>query len=279
MVSCWLLKGTSKSNSQEASRLRQPMPESESRLFQATQTPELYHGVPGDWDSDSDADSERLGMISTMEFQKHFGSLSLTGGPREVSVSMYILNMHPVDDADMHLTLQMYLRAQWKEPRLNVSWEGKNPGDAYLHIPPQRFDELPWHPDLFIVNGISIESPKLFTDPIFIRVMGDNETILVSRLIVVKIPCTMDFRDYPLDEQRCSISLESCGFSTNLALVLFSSLQNFRTVTTQEWSYGGLDLAADIGGYVGALLGISLLSVSYMIIHRLRRMLEKQDEK
>ncbi|CAG0894775.1 unnamed protein product [Cyprideis torosa] len=55
--------------------------------------------------------------------------------------------------------------------------------------------------------------------------------------------------------------------------------QKFRTVTTQQWSYSALDMAADIGGYVGALLGISLLSVSHLIIQPLQRMLETQGQK
>ncbi|CAG0903095.1 unnamed protein product [Cyprideis torosa] len=44
-----------------------------------------------------------------------------------------------------------------------------------------------------------------------------------------------------------------------------------RPVTTQDWNYTGLEMAADIGGYVGVVLGISLLSISHGILERVRR--------
>ncbi|CAG0905199.1 unnamed protein product [Cyprideis torosa] len=56
----------------------------------------------------------------------------------------------------------------------------------------------------------------------------------------------------------------------NRAELEFRNPQKFRTVTTQQWSYGGLEMAADVGGYVGVLLGISFLSISQGIIQRLQ---------
>ncbi|CAG0906609.1 unnamed protein product [Cyprideis torosa] len=75
---------------------------------------------------------------------------------------------------------------------------------------------------------------------------------------------------------KYQIKRELAWDNASLSLINF---QKMRTVTTQQWSYGGLDMAADVGGYVGALLGISLLSISHDIIQRLRRMLQKQEQK
>ncbi|CAG0903936.1 unnamed protein product [Cyprideis torosa] len=71
---------------------------------------------------------------------------------------------------------------------------------------------------------------------------------------------------------------ETLQANRTMAELHFSNPEEFRTIFVQQWSYSGLDMAADIGGYVGALLGISLLSVSHGITRRLRRMLQNQEQ-
>ncbi|CAG0895292.1 unnamed protein product [Cyprideis torosa] len=89
-----------------------------------------------------------------------------------------------------------------------------------------------------------------------------------------KCPSSCNQLDY-----KYSVKRDDEYEDSRLAYFTLWNQQEFRTVTTQQWSYGGLEMAADVGGYVGALLGISLLSVSYKIIQRVRRMLQKQEQK
>ncbi|CAG0886269.1 unnamed protein product [Cyprideis torosa] len=66
--------------------------------------------------------------------------------------------------------------------------------------------------------------------------------------------------------------------SDNYTFIWFGNHQATRPVTTQDWNYTGLEMAADIGGYVGVLLGISFLSISHGILERLRRSVAKDQE-
>lgn len=121
---------------------------------------------------------------------------------------MFLMGCRPIE-SNMELTMQLYFRTYWQDPRLNVSWEKVPESVKSQTIPAKYYDELPWHPDPFFVGATDIQSPALLTEPLLIKVHRDK-SIMVSKLIMLTVPCFHDYRYFPLDVAVCELNIESC---------------------------------------------------------------------
>ncbi|NWS45692.1 GBRB2 protein, partial [Probosciger aterrimus] len=96
-------------------------------------------------------------------------------------------------------TLTMYLKKKWRDKRLSYNVIPLN-----LTLDNRVADQL-WVPDKkkkndkkSFVHGVTVKKKKIRLHP--------DGTVLITTTAA----CMMDLRRYPLDEQNCTLEIESC---------------------------------------------------------------------
>jgi glycine receptor alpha-3 len=125
--------------------------------------------------------------------------------PIDVGVSMYILSLHSFSESDMEFTSDFYFRQFWNDPRLvfrkTSNFESFTSGT--------ELSRSIWVPDTFFVNERESFVHSASTKNEFVKISHNGDVVRSIRLSVT-FSCLMDFRNFPLDTQKCSIPLESC---------------------------------------------------------------------
>ncbi|XP_030770096.1 gamma-aminobutyric acid receptor subunit beta-1-like [Rhinopithecus roxellana] len=100
-------------------------------------------------------------------------------------------------------TLTMYFQQSWKDKRLSYSGIPLN-----LTLDNRVADQL-WVPDTYFLNdkksfvhGVTVKNRMIRLHP--------DGTVLYGLRITTTAACMMDLRRYPLDEQNCTLEIESC---------------------------------------------------------------------
>ncbi|KAJ7426740.1 hypothetical protein WISP_13265 [Willisornis vidua] len=105
-------------------------------------------------------------------------------------------------------TLTMYFQQYWRDKRL-----------AYAGIPlnltlDNRVADQLWVPDTYFLNdkksfvhGVTVKNRMIRLHP--------DGTVLYGLRITTTAACMMDLRRYPLDEQNCTLEIESYGYTTD----------------------------------------------------------------
>uniref|UniRef100_A0A671YWK7 Gamma-aminobutyric acid type A receptor subunit beta3 n=1 Tax=Sparus aurata TaxID=8175 RepID=A0A671YWK7_SPAAU len=109
---------------------------------------------------------------------------------------------------DQDYTLTMYFQQYWRDKRL-----------AYIGIPlnltlDNRVADQLWVPDTYFLNdkksfvhGVTVKNRMIRLHP--------DGTVLYGLRITTTAACMMDLRRYPLDEQNCTLEIESYGYTTD----------------------------------------------------------------
>ncbi|XP_038055632.1 gamma-aminobutyric acid receptor subunit alpha-6-like [Patiria miniata] len=131
------------------------------------------------------------------------------GGPSvPVNISMYVYSVGPVTESQMQYTIDMYFRQQWIDERLRFT------GDVtVLSLNSEMVDRL-WVPDTYFVNEKSAKFHTILYKNTLIRI-EQNGNILYSTRLTVTASCYMDLAFFPMDKQRCSLTMESYAYSDN----------------------------------------------------------------
>jgi hypothetical protein len=121
------------------------------------------------------------------------------------------------------LEIQITFRQRWKDPNRRYFNEGGKL--TQINLSP---DLKIWKPDLFISNDIEGEFHNVLEPNTLLRLSSDGE-YLYSVRITVKLFCPMDLKNYPFDQQICSISFASCeSFKLmNVKKIFFQRLNSF----------------------------------------------------
>uniref|UniRef100_A0A3P9AP44 Gamma-aminobutyric acid type A receptor beta2 subunit n=1 Tax=Esox lucius TaxID=8010 RepID=A0A3P9AP44_ESOLU len=105
-------------------------------------------------------------------------------------------------------TLTMYFQQAWRDKRLSYSEIPLN-----LTLDNRVADQL-WVPDTYFLNdkksfvhGVTVKNRMIRLHP--------DGTVLYSLRITTTAACMMDLRRYPLDEQNCTLEIESYGYTTD----------------------------------------------------------------
>lgn len=125
-----------------------------------------------------------------------------------VGVSMYVLSVSSISEANMDFTMDMYFRQFWKDPRLSFE---RRPNLEKLVLGKETAD-LFWQPDTFFVNERSAHTHKIPTENQFCRILHTGE-VLRSMRITVTASCPMDLQYFPMDSQLCYLEIESFGYT------------------------------------------------------------------
>ncbi|KTG06258.1 hypothetical protein cypCar_00033182, partial [Cyprinus carpio] len=135
------------------------------------------------------------------------------GPPVIVGMSINIASIDSISEVNMDYTITMYFQQSWRDKRLAYAEMALN-----LTLDNRVADHL-WLPDTYFLNdkksflhgyqGNSVShSHSLFLPiPCF-------SCCPFSR-ITTTAACMMDLRRYPLDEQNCTLEIESYGYTTD----------------------------------------------------------------
>uniref|UniRef100_A0A671VHL0 Gamma-aminobutyric acid type A receptor subunit beta3 n=1 Tax=Sparus aurata TaxID=8175 RepID=A0A671VHL0_SPAAU len=130
------------------------------------------------------------------------------GAPVAVGMSIDVASIDMVSEVNMDYTLTMYFQQYWRDKRL-----------AYTGIPlnltlDNRVADQLWVPDTYFLNdkksfvhGVTVKNRMIRLHP--------DGTVLYGLRITTTAACMMDLRRYPLDEQNCTLEIESYGYTTD----------------------------------------------------------------
>ncbi|KAF6130142.1 gamma-aminobutyric acid type A receptor subunit beta1 [Phyllostomus discolor] len=127
------------------------------------------------------------------------------GPPVDVGMRIDVASIDMVSEVNMDYTLTMYFQQSWKDKRLSYSGIPLN-----LTLDNRVADQL-WVPDTYFLNdkksfvhGVTVKNRMIRLHP--------DGTVLYGLRITTTAACMMDLRRYPLDEQNCTLEIESCEF-------------------------------------------------------------------
>nr|KAF6346565.1 gamma-aminobutyric acid type A receptor subunit beta2 [Pipistrellus kuhlii] len=127
------------------------------------------------------------------------------GPPVAVGMNIDIASIDMVSEVNMDYTLTMYFQQAWRDKRLSYNVIPLN-----LTLDNRVADQL-WVPDTYFLNdkksfvhGVTVKNRMIRLHP--------DGTVLYGLRITTTAACMMDLRRYPLDEQNCTLEIESCKF-------------------------------------------------------------------
>ncbi len=127
--------------------------------------------------------------------------------PTEVRIGIYIISFYSVSEQFMDFTLSMYLKLNWRDPRLKF-----DPVGGRIHsirLGDGRWDQI-WSPDIFFRNEKRSALHDILKPNRLLKLNSTGFLWYVTK-ISTSLSCNMNLRNYPLDIQYCSIMFESFG--------------------------------------------------------------------
>ncbi|XP_077321315.1 gamma-aminobutyric acid receptor subunit beta-4-like [Lithobates pipiens] len=130
------------------------------------------------------------------------------GPPVTVGMSIHISSIDQISEVNMDYTITMYFQQSWRDKRL-----------AYTALPlnltlDNRVADQLWLPDTYFLNdkksflhGVTVKNRMIRLHP--------DGTVLYGLRITTTAACMMDLRRYPLDQQNCTLEIESYGYTTD----------------------------------------------------------------
>ena len=143
-----------------------------------------------------------LGQFGVKLFLVLAGALWFTpvysqGGAREVQISIYVVNIQRIDDAEQTVTVDFALRLAWNDPSLvNAT------ADAVRYIVPTEI----WVPDIQILGDVNLVNRR----PNVVEVDKMGNAVLRKRL-VGDLTVPFDYSDFPFDQHTFSIQAVYVG--------------------------------------------------------------------
>ncbi|XP_030065520.1 gamma-aminobutyric acid receptor subunit beta-4 isoform X1 [Microcaecilia unicolor] len=130
------------------------------------------------------------------------------GSPVTVGMSIHISSIDQISEVNMDYTITMYFQQSWRDKRL-----------AYTDIPlnltlDNRVADQLWLPDTYFLNDKKSYLHGVTVKNRMIRLHPDG-TVLYGLRITTTAACMMDLRRYPLDQQNCTLEIESYGYTTD----------------------------------------------------------------
>uniref|UniRef100_A0A7N9AX90 Gamma-aminobutyric acid type A receptor subunit beta4 n=1 Tax=Mastacembelus armatus TaxID=205130 RepID=A0A7N9AX90_9TELE len=119
-----------------------------------------------------------------------------------------VLTTDYLDQVCSDYTITMYFQQSWRDKRLAYGELNLN-----LTLDNRVADQL-WLPDTYFLNdkksflhGVTVKNRMIRLHP--------DGTVLYGLRITTTAACMMDLRRYPLDEQNCTLEIESYGYTTD----------------------------------------------------------------
>ncbi|XP_020915500.1 glycine receptor subunit alphaZ1 [Exaiptasia diaphana] len=130
---------------------------------------------------------------------------NIHGSPVKIKMGFWVLSIDSVSVKDMAFGLDIFLRQDWIDRRLD---HGLNKTLSLSHTVMSNV----WLPDTYFKNAKQSNFHEVTAKNIMIRI-GPLGFVHYNTRITLKAACIMDLRLYPFDVQKCSVLMESYGYS------------------------------------------------------------------
>lgn len=114
--------------------------------------------------------------------------------------------MQNLDSQCLEFSLQMRFQLRYRDPRLEFAKVATNITDAI--IGEEDLKKYLWIPHIFFVNEKSANILGAQNNDILTSVHSDGTVIISSRIKLI-LYCSMNFRKFPFDRQRCKSTIGS----------------------------------------------------------------------
>ncbi|EFO21538.2 hypothetical protein LOAG_06953 [Loa loa] len=131
-----------------------------------------------------------------------------------LTLDITIDSIDAISEVNMDYTITMYLHQYWRDERL--SWS------QHFHINDMTlsgdFSQHIWVPDTFLANDKQSFLHDVTEKNKMIRIEYDGQ-ITYGMRFTTTLACHMNLRNYPLDNQNCTVEIESYGYTTSEVLM------------------------------------------------------------
>jgi len=125
-----------------------------------------------------------------------------------IGISAEIFKVLEISDKNMEFTVNMEFKQTWNDARLSFT-DGLV---KEIGVGPE-FAKNFWIPDTFFANEKLRSIPEhLEENQMFLKIQSSG-AITLSRRLTVTATCMMDLHSFPLDNQVCSLEIQSSGHS------------------------------------------------------------------
>nr|CAB3248026.1 gamma-aminobutyric acid receptor subunit beta-3-like [Phallusia mammillata] len=128
--------------------------------------------------------------------------------PLSVGMSIEVASIDKVSEVNMDYTLTLYFHQQWLDSRLAFTGIPMN-----LTLDNNVVDKI-WVPDTYFVNDKKSYIHTITRKNRMLRINPDG-TVFYGLRVTTDLACMMNLRRYPLDEQNCTLEIESYGYTTS----------------------------------------------------------------
>ncbi|XP_018328126.1 glycine receptor subunit alpha-4 isoform X2 [Agrilus planipennis] len=143
------------------------------------------------------------------------------GKPVEVKFSMNVVDINSINVEDMDFRMDMFLKQEWVDSRLEIPEELFDNEDEYVTLPTELLDDL-WQPDLYFLNSKVVEIATL-THKFSSVSLYKNKTVHYSARMHAIVACQMEFLYYPMDIQTCPVNVESFTYNNQKMTLKWAS--------------------------------------------------------
>lgn len=189
--------------------------------------------------------------------------------PTVVRVRLLIETISKLSEVDMEMTVTFTLYQLWNDARL------KRKSQIDLVVPNELIDKI-WKPDIAIQGATKTTEQKTTINNDIMRVCPNGDVHYWAKLTST-ISCQMYFNTFPLDRQKCQISLYSFGFYSDEVWLYWhkqsnafyassvDTLASFRldhysqTVESIEYCPDGLKSPSQHAGKTGGAVSTNIL--------------------
>ena len=130
--------------------------------------------------------------------------------PVRVYISIKVASIDAVSEVDMDYKLTIYFQQLWKDTRLNYSALIEKQS-CPITLDSRVADQI-WVPDTYFINDKKSYVHDVTMKNRLLRLWPDG-TVLYGIRITLELACMMNLRKYPLDEQNCTLEIESYGYT------------------------------------------------------------------
>ncbi|PFX20131.1 Gamma-aminobutyric acid receptor subunit beta-3 [Stylophora pistillata] len=128
-------------------------------------------------------------------------------GPLDMEVDLYVESFANIAEANMEYTLFGYFRHYWTDKRL------ANKSREIIHLKGSTIEHA-WLPDTYISNSRQSNLRQKDSEAESSLFLYPNGAIFYSKGVKIVASCAMDLKDFPMDTQKCGLSLGSYGHSS-----------------------------------------------------------------
>lgn len=149
------------------------------------------------------------------------------GDPLYIGMDITIASFDAISEVNMDYTLTLCLNQYWRDDRLAFTRE-----ENVILTLSGDFSEKIWVPDTFFANDKSSFLHDVTERNTLMRLHGDG-SIEYGLRFTTTLACMMDLHYYPLDNQNCTVEIESYGYTVS-DVVMFWREKSVVGVDTAE---------------------------------------------